>query len=1168
MVARPGPSTPAKSADSTPSTWVASEGFWESPGKTESQTRMPAGRPNLRFKDVCKRDLKAGSIKPCRLGSCRDRGHRRLAVKAGTAASEERREEQWDERRDRRRLRAASIPTEPNMEGLLFQNRTPLILSTRRGIFYGWWRCWRSVTSPNMVFTANSDRYTVVKNVLDKPVITRYLRIHPESWYKHISMRTEFYGCKKGFRPPIIVCASALGMENGKIPDTAIVASSRYNQYWGPERGRLNEKKDGSFNGGWASQYGDAYQFLQIDLGNVTKVTRIATQGRYDAGWWTTTYTLSYSNDGAAFTAYKNGEVFQGNTDYRTAVGHILEPAIIARFIKINVKTYRRHPTLRVELFGCSDGFATPKPPQCMEALGMQSGDIPDSAITASSSANAFSHAPSVGRLHFLSAGSGRYGSWAAGANNAQQWFQVDFGSWTKVTAIRTQGRQDSSQWVKTFSISYSYDSVFHKTVYNEHGSKKIFTANYDRYTVVENMLDKPIVTRYLRIHPESWQSHISMRTEFLGCKKGFQPPKLDCQSALGMKSGQIPNSAITASSSYNQYYGPERARLETVKSGSYFGAWIPKANDQGQWIQVDLGKITKITRIGIQGRQDASRWVKSYSLTYSVEGGPFLPYSGGRVLLGNKDRNTIVGSILNPSIIARYLRIHPREYYIWMSLRFELYGCTSGFPIPKVPPCQVQLGMQNGKLPNSALSASSQWNSYYGPENARLHFHPQSGRNGAWIPKKQDHHEWFQVDFGIETQVTRIETQGRQDASEWVKAYTLRYSLDGSYFKHYQPSGHTKTFVANNDRYTVVGHDLKPPIRTRYLRIIPEQWQSDIALRAEFYGCKANDGGYSEWSSWSQCSATCGGGRYTRSRSCTNPPPSAGGKDCSELGPEKETGECNNQGCPVNGGYSAWGPYRNCSKSCGGGVQTRNRTCTNPPPAYGGSDCSKLGPDISIRECNNQDCPVNGGYSNWNSWSDCSVSCGGGRKARSRSCNNPAPQHGGKDCSSLGPSFQTIACNTMGCPVDGGYSNWNSWSDCSVSCGGGRKARSRSCNNPAPQHGGKDCSSLGPSFQTIACNTMGCPVNGGYSAWGPYRNCSKSCGGGVQTRTRTCTNPPPAYGGNDCSKLGPNISTRECNNHGCPVDGGYSNWNSWSDCSVSCGGGRKARSRRCNNPA
>ena len=79
----------------------------------------------------------------------------------------------------------------------------------------------------------------------------------------------------------------------------------------------VNKRFSGSFNGGWASQYGDAYQFLQIDLGNVTKVTRIATQGRYDAGWWTTTYTLSYSNDGAAFTAYKNGEVTLEYSDSR-----------------------------------------------------------------------------------------------------------------------------------------------------------------------------------------------------------------------------------------------------------------------------------------------------------------------------------------------------------------------------------------------------------------------------------------------------------------------------------------------------------------------------------------------------------------------------------------------------------------------------------------------------------------------------------------------------------------------------------------------------------------------------------------------------------------------------------------------------------------------------------
>ena len=65
----------------------------------------------------------------------------------------------------------------------------------------------------------------------------------------------------------------------------------------------------GSFQGGWISQYADTNQFLQINLGKVTKVTRIATQGRYDAGWWSKTYTLAYSVDGGTFMLYNNGQV-------------------------------------------------------------------------------------------------------------------------------------------------------------------------------------------------------------------------------------------------------------------------------------------------------------------------------------------------------------------------------------------------------------------------------------------------------------------------------------------------------------------------------------------------------------------------------------------------------------------------------------------------------------------------------------------------------------------------------------------------------------------------------------------------------------------------------------------------------------------------------------------
>ena len=65
--------------------------------------------------------------------------------------------------------------------------------------------------------------------------------------------------------------------------------------------------------------------------------------------------------------------------------------------------------------------------------------------------------------------------------------------------------------------------------------------------------------------------------------------------------------------------------------------------------------------------------------------------------------------------------------------------------------------------------------------------------------------------------------------------------------------------------------------------------------------------------------------------------------------------------------------------------------------------------------------------------------------------------------------------------------------------------------------------------------------VNGGYSDWGPYGACSKTCGGGIQTRTRTCTNPPPSNGGKDCSSLGPASATKECNTDTCPGDSNLS---------------------------
>jgi len=57
-------------------------------------------------------------------------------------------------------------------------------------------------------------------------------------------------------------------------------------------------------------------------------------------------------------------------------------------------------------------------------------------------------------------------------------------------------------------------------------------------------------------------------------------------------------------------------------------------------------------------------------------------------------------------------------------------------------------------------------------------------------------------------------------------------------------------------------------------------------------------------------------------------------------------------------------------------------------------------------------------------------------------------------------------------------------------------------------------------------CNTSPCPVDGGWSLWS---SCSRTCGRG--SRTRECSNPPPAHYGHYCQG-----SSREpCNTSPCP---------------------------------
>ncbi|KAJ8311027.1 hypothetical protein KUTeg_011421 [Tegillarca granosa] len=166
-------------------------------------------------------------------------------------------------------------------------------------------------------------------------------------------------------------------------------------------------------------------------------------------------------------------------------------------------------------------------------------------------------------------------------------------------------------------------------------------------------------------------------------------------------------------------------------------------------------------------------------------------------------------------------------------------------------------------------------------------------------------------------------------------------------------------------------------------------------------------------------------------------------------------------------------------------------------------------------------------------------------------------------------------------------YDDWFDWSNCTAECGQGIEMRTRNilsgnetqCTDtvetrdctatvtcpPACNIGGQSYAVGDPIPGDDQCQYCECDMNGNkacyddpnrvvhgnYGQWTDWSECSLTCEGGQQTRTRTCSDPMPECGGNDCSSLGNDTETRSCNNdvHCCEV----TSWGTWSDCMRTC---------------
>uniref|UniRef100_A0A7N6BR77 receptor protein-tyrosine kinase n=1 Tax=Anabas testudineus TaxID=64144 RepID=A0A7N6BR77_ANATE len=155
-------------------------------------------------------------------------------------------------------------------------------------------------------------------------------------------------------------CRYALGMEDNRIKDEAITASSQWYETTGPQYGRFNsEEGDGAWCPKGQLEPSDT-QYLQVDLGRLTFLTVVGTQGRYarnSGNEYARAYRLNYSRDGVLWKSWRNrlgNAVIEGNKNAYQSVINDIHPPIITRYIRvIPVTKLSTTVCMRVELYGC-----------------------------------------------------------------------------------------------------------------------------------------------------------------------------------------------------------------------------------------------------------------------------------------------------------------------------------------------------------------------------------------------------------------------------------------------------------------------------------------------------------------------------------------------------------------------------------------------------------------------------------------------------------------------------------------------------------------------------------------------------------------------------------------------------------------------------------------------
>jgi hypothetical protein len=264
---------------------------------------------------------------------------------------------------------------------------------------------------------------------------------------------------------------------------------------------------------------------------------------------------------------------------------------------------------------------------------------------------------------------------WASEWNEVGKWYQMDNGKIAEIVGVAIKGRMSGAdkswgpQFVKTFKVKYYVSGVW-----KDVDGGATFDGNVDHDTLVEVMFATPVTTRYIRIYPQTWNKHMSLRSGLI---------TNDTVDASAHKLLNIPADKRAASSWWQNNDSPNwHPNKGVLGSGT---GWHPKsgrASDGSEWYELQMDSPTDVTGVALQGRGGDNKtkswdfqWITTFKAQYKNTSGNWVDVDDGFVYSGCSDKESTVWVPFNTPVNTTAVRIYPKTWHRNFTGRFDLLG-------------------------------------------------------------------------------------------------------------------------------------------------------------------------------------------------------------------------------------------------------------------------------------------------------------------------------------------------------------------------------------------------------------------------------------------------------------------------------------------------------------